>query len=111
MEAGEVDGPTSSSAGYPPPGSSGRRGRLSRPLVVAAALELIDTEGLGGLSMRRVGQRLKVEAMSLYGYVTNREALLDAVVDSIIDELWADPQVVWVPQDGWQDYLSLDPPV
>ncbi len=83
-----------------------RRGRLSRQLVVAAALELIDTEGLGGLSMRRVGQRLKVEAMSLYGYVANREALLDAVVDSIIDELWADPQVVEVPQDGWQDYLS-----
>jgi len=83
-----------------------RRGRLSRQVVVAAALELIDTEGLGGLSMRRVGQRLKVEAMSLYGYVANREALLDAVVDSIIDELWADPEVVEVPQDGWQDYLS-----
>jgi len=83
-----------------------RRGRLSRQVVVAAALELIDTEGLGGLSMRRVGQRLTVEAMSLYGYVANREALLDAVVDSVIDELWADPQVVWVPQDGWRDYLS-----
>ncbi len=56
--------------------------------------------------MRRVGQRLKVEAMSLYGYVANREALLDAVVDSIIDELWADPQVPFQPEDGWQDYLS-----
>ncbi len=83
-----------------------RRGRLSRSVVVAAALELIDTEGLGGLSMRRVGQRLKVEAMSLYGYIANREALLDAVVDSIIDELWADPEVAFTPQDGWQDYLS-----
>jgi len=98
--------PTSRSAGHSPPPSSGRRGRLSRPLVVAAALELIDTEGLGGLSMRRVGQRLRVEAMSLYGYVANREALLDAVVDSIIDELWADPQVQFQPEDGWQDYLS-----
>jgi len=87
----------------PPPT---RRGRLSRTLVVSAALELIDTEGLGGLSMRRVGQRLRVEAMSLYGYVANREALLDAVVDSIIDELWADPQVQFQPEDGWQDYLS-----
>jgi len=83
-----------------------RRGRLSRQVVVDAALELIDTEGLGGLSMRRVGQRLKVEAMSLYGYIANREALLDAVVDSIIDELWADPEVAFTPQDGWQDYLS-----
>ncbi len=83
-----------------------RRGRLSRRVVVATALELIDTEGLGGLSMRRVGQRLKVEAMSLYGYVADREALLDAVVDSIIDELWADPQVRAEAQDGWRDYLS-----
>jgi len=79
---------------------------LSRQVVVAAALELIDTEGLGGLSMRRVGQRLKVEAMSLYAYIANREALLDAVVDSIVDELWADPEVAFTPQDGWQDYLS-----
>jgi len=82
------------------------RRRLSRQLVVSAALELIDTEGLGGLSMRRVGQRLGVEAMSLYGYVANREALLDAVVDSIVDELWADPQVQFQPEDGWEDYLT-----
>jgi len=75
-------------------------------VVVAAALELIDTEGLGGLSMRRVGQRLTVEAMSLYGYVAKREALLDAVVDSIVEQLWADPQVRAEAEDGWQDYLS-----
>lgn len=80
--------------------------RLSRPMVVGAALELIDTEGLGALSMRRVGQALGVEAMSLYGYVAHREALLDAVVDSVIDELWADPEVQFQPEDGWRDYLS-----
>lgn len=82
------------------------RRRLSRPLVVATALELIDAEGLGALSMRRVGQSLGVEAMSLYGYIANREALLDAVVDSVIDELYADPQVQFQPEDGWRDYLS-----
>ncbi len=81
------------------------RRRLSRQLIVAAALELIDTEGLGGLSMRRVGQRLGVEAMSLYGYVANREKLLDAVVDSLLEELWADPRVQFQPESGWQDYL------
>lgn len=85
--------------------TSPRRQPLSRGRVVATALELIDTEGLGGLSMRRVGQRLGVEAMSLYGYIANREALLDAVVNSVIDELWADPEVQFQPEDGWQDYL------
>ena len=83
-----------------------QRGRLSRQRVVSAALELIDTEGLGALSMRRVGQALGVEAMSLYKHVPNREALLDAVVDSIVDELWADPQVQVQPEDGWRDYLT-----
>ena len=82
------------------------RRRLSRPLVVAAALDLIDTEGLGALSMGRVGQRLNVQAMSLYRYVANREAMLDAVVDSIIDQLWADPEVQFQPDGDWQEYLS-----
>lgn len=44
--------------------------------------------------------------MSLYGYVQNREALLDAVVDTVVDELWADPEVQFQPEDGWQEYLS-----
>ncbi len=86
---------------------TGPRGRgLSRELVVSAALELVDVEGLGGLSMRRVGQRLGVEAMSLYGYIASREALLDAVVDRVVDELWDDPQVRTEPSQGWSDYLS-----
>ena len=78
---------------------------LSRQRVVAAALDLIDTEGLGALSMRRVGQRLDVEAMALYSYLPSREKLLDAVVDSVVDQLWDDPQVQVQPEDGWQDYL------
>lgn len=82
------------------------RRRLSKQAVVDAALALIDTEGLGALSMRRVGQALGVEAMSLYGYIANREALLDAVVDSIVDELYADPAVVEQPEDGWRDYVT-----
>ena len=82
------------------------RQRLSRPVVVAAALELIDAEGLGALSMRRVGQALRVEAMSLYRYVQSREALLDAVADSIVDDLWDDPQVQSGPDEGWREYLS-----
>ena len=82
-----------------------RRQPLNRQRVVAAALGLIDAEGLGALSMRRVGQALGVEAMALYGYVPSREKLLDGVVDSVVDELWDDPRVQARPGDGWQDYL------
>lgn len=74
--------------------------------MVAAALDLIDTEGLGALSMRRVGQRLGVEAMSLYGHVAGREALLDAVVEAVFDDLPADPQSRLQSEDGWRDYLT-----
>lgn len=50
-----------------------------RDEIAAAALSLIDESGLGALTMRKVGARLGVEAMTLYGYVKSREDLLAAV--------------------------------
>jgi AcrR family transcriptional regulator len=44
--------------------------------------------------------------MSLYRYVPSREDLLDAVVQSIVDEMYDDPDVLPEPRDGWQDYLQ-----
>ncbi len=78
---------------------------LSRERVVAAAVDLIDTCGVRELSMRRVGRALGVEAMALYRYVPSREDLLDAVVERVVDELYADPQVHLLPSAGWQEYL------
>ena len=78
---------------------------LSRQRIVAAALALIEEHGLTTLTMRQLGTALGVEAMSLYRYVAGREALLDAVVDVVVGELWADPEVLGSPRDGWQDFL------
>ena len=78
---------------------------LSRQRIVAAALLLIEEHSLATLTMRQLGTTLGVEAMSLYRYVPSREALLDAVVDTVIAELWADPEVLGSPRDGWQDFL------
>lgn len=55
------------------------RERLSRERVVAAALTVMDAEGLEAVSMRRVGRELGVEAMSLYNHVTDKEDLLDGL--------------------------------
>jgi AcrR family transcriptional regulator len=44
--------------------------------------------------------------MALYRYVPGREALLDGVVETVVDELLADPEVRVEPTDGWQDYLQ-----
>lgn len=70
------------------------------------ALALIDEEGIAAASMRSVAQRLGVKAMSLYRYLDSREALFDAVVDQIVDELSSDEEVRLVPSAGWRDYLS-----
>ncbi len=65
-------------------------GPTRRPLtperVVAAALRLIDRDGVAALSMRRLGASLRVEAMSLYKHVPDKSALLDAVVARVLAE-------------------------
>ncbi|NUP15720.1 MAG: TetR/AcrR family transcriptional regulator [Streptomyces sp.] len=66
---------------------SARLGGLNRERVRAAALDLVDREGLPALSMRRLGTELGVEAMALYRYAVSKEALLDGVVESLYREL------------------------
>ncbi|HJV99329.1 MAG TPA: TetR/AcrR family transcriptional regulator C-terminal domain-containing protein [Arthrobacter sp.] len=61
--------------------------RLTRELVLSAALELVDAEGLDALTMRRLGQVLERDPMSLYRYAENRAALLDGVSEMVLNEL------------------------
>lgn len=61
--------------------------RLSRELVLSSALELVDAEGLDALTMRRLGQVLGRDPMSLYRYAENRAALLDGVSELVLNEL------------------------
>ena len=72
---------------------------LSRDRVLQAAVELADRDGLGALSMRRLGSELGVEAMSLYNHVTNKVDLLDGIVDAVTAE-FADPGTT--PGDDWR---------
>ena len=64
-----------------------RREPLSRERVLRAALALADGGGLEALTMRRVGEALGVEAMSLYNYVADKEDLLDGLVDIVFGEI------------------------
>lgn len=79
---------------------------LSRERIVRAALEFIEEQGLASLTMRRLGERLGVEAMSLYRYVPGREELLDQVVVRIIADMERDDDVFDAPRHGWQDFLQ-----
>ena len=59
-----------------------RREPLTRARIFAAALEIIDADGLAALSMRRLGTSLGVEAMAIYHHVPNKDALLDGTFSS-----------------------------
>jgi AcrR family transcriptional regulator len=57
---------------------------LSREAICEAALGLIDRHGLDVFSVRKLGGKLGCEAMALYWYYPSKDALLDAVVDTLM---------------------------
>jgi AcrR family transcriptional regulator len=63
------------------------RARLSRERVLHTAMGLADQAGLDSLTMRRLGEKLGVEAMSLYNHVANKDDLLDGMVDIAFSEI------------------------
>ncbi len=65
----------------------GSRGSLTRELVLRTALAIMDESGIESLSMRLLGTRLGVEAMSLYNHVANKDEILDGVLDLVLDEI------------------------
>lgn len=76
-----------------------KRPPLTREAVLDAALALADEAGVGALTMRKLAERLDVEAMSLYHHVPNKEAILDGMVDLVFAE-------VDVPADGgWREAM------
>lgn len=64
-----------------------KRPPLDRERVLRAAIELADDGGIEALSMRRLGRKLGVEAMSLYNHVSNKDDVLDGIVDIIVGDI------------------------
>ncbi|EJT06757.1 TetR/AcrR family transcriptional regulator C-terminal domain-containing protein [Rhizobium sp. CCGE 510] len=70
----------------PPAGPEpGNEPALSLERIVATAVELLDTDGLDGLKMRRLADRLGAGAMSLYWHVGNKEQVFDLALDSVLE--------------------------
>lgn len=61
-----------------------KRTPLTRSKVLAGAIAILDREGLEGLSMRRLGDHLRVSTMALYNHVSNRQDLLQGVAQDLI---------------------------
>ena len=64
-----------------------RRAPLSRQRVLLAAVAFADEHGIASLSMRKLGDVLGVEAMSLYNHVANKDELFDGMVDLVFGEI------------------------
>jgi AcrR family transcriptional regulator len=63
------------------------RAPLTRERVLRVALALADESGIAALTMRKLGEALGVEAMSLYNHVANKDELLDGIVDLVYGEI------------------------
>ncbi len=64
---------------------------LSRDRILAAGVAFADDHGIASLSMRKLGDELGVEAMSLYNHVANKDELLDGMVDVVFGEILVPP--------------------
>jgi AcrR family transcriptional regulator len=82
-----------------PPSRRGPRPRLDLDAVVDAAIALADERGLAALTMRALAARLRVSAMTLYGYVPGREELVDLMLDALYGRM-AYP--AWEAEEGWR---------
>lgn len=63
-----------------------RQRTLTAERIVEAGLQLVDRDGLDGLSMRRLGAALGAGATSIYWHVPSKDALLDLIVDRLLAE-------------------------
>lgn len=90
----------------PRPGQQPRReSPLSLERIVATAVELLDAEGVDGLTMRRLADRLGSGAMSLYWHVGNKEEVFDLALDAVL-EYRGPPQIV-ESQDWRADVVHM----
>ncbi len=60
--------------------------------VLLAAVVFADESGIAALSMRKLGEALGVEAMSLYNHVASKDRLLDGMVDLVFSQIDLHPE-------------------
>ena len=77
---------------------------LTREVLTAAALRIVDGDGLDALSMRRLGLELGVDPMAAYRHIPNKGILLDGIVEAVMAEIETDAVDASLP---WPDQLRM----
>ena len=88
----EPDEPNTGAAGDPPSGGANSKyhGQISRSLILQTALDIIDRDGVDGLSMRRLSDAVGRDPTVLYRHLPNKAAVLDGVVEIVLEQLRVD---------------------
>jgi AcrR family transcriptional regulator len=74
------------------------RDTLTREQIVRAAIELLDADGVEGLSMRRLGDRLGSVATAVYWHVKSKDDLLVLAADAV----WGEVELPDLGDVGWR---------
>jgi len=82
---------------------SGYHQGLTQEGIAAAALALVDREGLEALSYRRLADAIGCEAMSLYHHFPSKAHLVDAVIDLVFGDLQVPPAPLTKGGGDWID--------
>ncbi|GAA4658236.1 TetR/AcrR family transcriptional regulator [Kineococcus glutinatus] len=88
------------------PGTAASPRQLTRGRVVQAAVEFVDKHGMRELTMRRLGAYLGVDPMAIYRHVPGRDALLDAVVGVVVDDVLEVMRREEAEPGTWDAYLE-----
>jgi len=81
------------------------RAGLTREAVVARALEIGTAEGLEAVSLRRIAQELGVTPMALYRHVRDKQDLINAMTDAVLEGI--DATVGFRPEMTWSERMCL----
>lgn len=77
---------------------------LDRQRIVAEAVALLDANGLENVTLRKLAQRLGVQAPTLYWHIPNKAALVTAIAEAILEQQF--PELLPPEADEpWQDWL------
>ena len=77
---------------------------LDKHQIVTEAIALLDTDGLDGVTLRKLAARLGVQQPTLYWYLPNKATLITAIADAILDEQFPE-MVPPKPEESWQEWL------
>jgi len=75
---------------------------LTRALILGAAFEIMEQEGLDALSTRRLAARLSVQGPALYWHIRNKDELLGMMAASI----YAEARAAVPRAEGWREWLT-----